>query len=319
MTETLLYPKIAANRQGYLEVSSLHRLYWEESGNPAGKAVVFLHGGPGAGATASHRRFFDPAFYRIVVFDQRGAGRSEPLGEWQDNSTDHLVDDMEKLREMLGIERWLVFGGSWGSTLALAYAQSCPDRVAGLVLRGIFLGRQKEIDWFMTGMARIFPETWLRFAQAIPESERDDLLEAYGRRLFDPDPEIYRPAARAWSGYEGACATLLPSPETVAAFESDTMALGLARLECHYFRNRCFLEEGQLLANCHRISDIPGIIVQGRYDVICPFESAHDLAAAWPQARLKVVDDAGHSAMEPGIAAALVTACNDMKKAALWG
>lgn len=317
MVEHILYPNIEAYRRGYFKASAPHEIYWEESGNPEGRPVVFLHGGPGAGATAAHRRFFDPRFYRIVIFDQRGSGRSRPLGEWKDNTTDDLIADMEILRNRLKIDRWLVFGGSWGSTLALAYAQNHPARVTGLVLRGIFLGRQQEIDWFMTGMARFFPETWARFASAIPEAEQEDLLEAYARRLFDPDPNIYRGAARAWSGYEGACATLLPSPETVAAFESDAMALGLARLECHYFRNRCFLEEGQILRNLDRIRNIPAIIVQGRYDVICPFETAHELASAWPEAKLRTIDDAGHSAMEPGIAAALVTACNEMKEKAL--
>ncbi len=308
MTAFELYPAIEPYETGVLEPAPPHRLYWEVSGNPEGRPVVFLHGGPGAGASADHRRFFDPERYRIVIFDQRGAGRSTPLGALAANTTADLVGDIELLRETLGIARWLVFGGSWGSTLALAYAQAHPERVTGLVLRGIFLGRPQEIDWFLHGMGRFFPDVWRPFAGHLPEAERGDLLGNYHRRLTDPDPEVHLPAARAWSAYEGACSTLLPSPETVAAFTDDGMALGLARIEAHYFVNRLFLEEGALLAGVETIRDIPAVIVQGRYDMVCPTATADALHQAWPEADYQVIPEAGHSAMEPGIRAALVAA-----------
>jgi proline iminopeptidase len=238
-----LFPPIEPYRTGQLRLDARHVMYWEESGNPDGPAVVFLHGGPGAGATAVHRRFFDPRHWHIVIFDQRGAGRSTPLGEIRDNTPDHLVADIERLRRELGIARWLVFGGSWGSTLALHYAQSHPLVVGGLVLRGIFLCQAAEIEWFLYGMQRIFPEAWRAFAGFLPEDERGDLLTGYRRRLNDPDPGIHLPAARAWSVYEGACSTLLPNPETVAAFGEDRLALGLARIEAHYFASHLFPPE----------------------------------------------------------------------------
>ncbi len=306
MTAFELYPAIEPYETGVLEPAPPHRLYWEVSGNPEGRPVVFLHGGPGAGASADHRRFFDPERYRIVIFDQRGAGRSTPLGALAANTTADLVGDIELLRETLGIARWLVFGGSWGSTLALAYAQAHPERVTGLVLRGIFLGRPQEIDWFLHGMGRFFPDVWRPFAGHLPEAERGDLLGNYYRRLTDPDPEVHLPAARAWSAYEGACSTLLPSPETVAAFADDGMALGLARIEAHYFVNRLFLADGALLDGVERIRDIPAVIVQGRYDMVCPTATADALHQAWPEADYQVIPEAGHSAMEPGIRAALV-------------
>ena len=308
-----LYPSIEAAESGMLLLGAGHRMYWEVLGNPRGPAVVFLHGGPGAGAAPDHRRFFDPAHYRIVVYDQRGAGRSTPLGEVTDNTTQHLIADLETLRQHLGIETWQVFGGSWGSTLALAYAQAHPERVAALILRGIFLCRPQEIDWFLTGMGTFFPEHWRRFAEFLPEPERGDLLGAYHRRLMDPDPAVHIPAARAWSTYEGACSTLLPSPETVAAFGEDSMALGLARIEAHYFANRIFLPDNALLDNIDRIRHIPAAIVQGRYDVVCPIATAEDLHQAWPEAEYTVVPDAGHSAMEPGIRRALVAAMETFK------
>ena len=313
MSNRDLFPPIEPFETGRLERDPPHRLYWEQSGRPDGQPVVFLHGGPGAGASPEHRRFFDPAHYRIIVFDQRGAGRSNPLGELSANTTPHLIADIEALRERLGVERWLVFGGSWGSTLAIAYAQAHPERVTGLVLRGIFLCRKKEIDWFLYGMRWIFPEIWRRFAEGVPEAERGDLLGAYHRRLVDPDPEVHMPAARAWSTYEGACSTLRPSPETVAAFGEDTMALGLARIEAHYFKNGIFLEDGALLANVERMRRIPGTIVQGRYDVVCPIATADEFARAWPEADYIIVPDAGHSAMEPGIRRALVAATERFK------
>ena len=303
-----LYPEIQPRESGMLKLDDIHTMYWEVSGNPRGAPVVFLHGGPGAGTTPSHRRFFDPAHYRIVLFDQRGAGRSVPLGETRNNTTPHLIRDVETLRQHLGIERWLVFGGSWGSTLALAYSESHPERCTGLVLRGIFLCRRREIDWFLHDIRNIFPEAWRSFAEYLPAEERQDLLRHYHKRLMDPDSAVHMPAARRWSVYEGSCSTLLPSPETVAAFGDDRMALGLARMEAHYFVNDIFLPENSLLANLARIRRLPAIIVQGRYDVVCPIVTADELHRAWPEATYVVVSDAGHSAMEPGIRSALVEA-----------
>ncbi len=308
-----LYPEIEPFDSGMLDLDGLHRMYWEQSGNPAGIPVVFLHGGPGAGSAPAHRRFFDPAHYRIVIFDQRGAGRSTPLGELRDNTTPHLVADIEQLRAHLGIERWLVFGGSWGSTLALAYGEAHPERCMGLILRGIFLCRQSEIDWFLYGLRNLFPEAWQAFAGAIPEAERGDLLAAYYRRLTDPDPAVHMPAARAWSVYEGSCSTLLPSAETVAYFAGDVVALGLARIEAHYFSHNIFLPENSLLNNIARVRGIPGGIVQGRYDAVCPIVSADDVHRAWPEAEYIVVPGAGHSAWEPGICAELVRATEKFK------
>lgn len=309
-----LYPAIEPYQTGTLALDHGHVMYFEQSGNPNGVPVVFLHGGPGAGAVAAHRRFFDPRYYRIVIFDQRGAGRSTPLGEIAHNTTPLLVADIETLRRHLGIDRWLVFGGSWGSTLALAYGEAHPDRCTGFVLRGIFLCRPAEIDWFLYGIRRFFPDHWQDFAAHIPPAERHDLLAAYHRRLLDPDPRVHMPAAHAWSIYEGSCSTLLPSPETIAAFSEDRMALGLARIEAHYFANRIFLPENALLAQVGRIRSLPCVIVQGRYDVVCPVTTADELAQAWPEAEYVVVPDAGHSAMEPGIKAALVAATESFKK-----
>ncbi len=308
-----LFPPIEPVASGMLQVDRLHVLYWEECGNRDGIPAVFLHGGPGSGSSPKHRRFFDPHAYRIIVYDQRGAGRSRPLGELRDNTTAHLVADLEALRRHLDIERWLVFGGSWGSTLALAYAQSHPDRCLGLILRGIFLCRRSEIDWFMRGMRTVFPEVWQQFAAYIPEHERGELLQAYYRRLIDQDPAVHMPAARAWSRYEGACSTLLPDPETAAHFADVTVALGLARIEAHYFVNDAFLPENSLLNNAARLHDIPGCIVQGRYDIVCPIISAHELHAAWPQADYRVIADAGHAAWELGILDALMAATERFK------
>jgi proline iminopeptidase len=305
-----LYPPIEPYAHGMLPLDGVHAMYWETSGRRDGLPVVFLHGGPGGGSSPRHRRFFDPRAYRIVVYDQRGAGRSTPLGELRDNTTPHLVADLETLRRHLGIERWLVFGGSWGSTLALAYAEAHPDRCLGLVLRGIFLCRPSEIDWFLHGLRAIFPEPWERFAGHLPEAERPDLLRAFHRRLTDPDPAVHLPAAKAWSIYEGSCSTLLPSRETVDHFASDVVALGLARIEAHYFVNDIFLPPNALLDRIDRIRHLPCTIVQGRYDVVCPIVTAHELARAWPEAEYRIVDDAGHSVWEPGIAAALVEACD---------
>jgi proline iminopeptidase len=309
-----LYPPIEPFTTGMLPLDSHHTMYWEQSGNPHGLPIVFLHGGPGAGATPTHRRFFDPAHYRIVVFDQRGAGRSVPLGSLKDNTLPHLIDDLETLRRHLGIDRWAVFGGSWGSTLALAYAEAHPDRCRGLVLRGIFLCRQSEIDWFLYGMRTVYPEAWRAFTGFLPESERTDLLSAYYRRLIDPDPGLHMPAARAWSTYEGACSTLLASPDTVAAFGEDRMALGLARIEAHYFRTEVIRPADDLVAHVGRIRQLPGALVQGRYDMVCPIVGADELARAWPEAEYVIVPDAGHSAMEPGIRSQLVAATERLKK-----
>ena len=313
-----LYPEIEPYHSGMLDLDGLHQMYWEECGNPKGAPVVFLHGGPGAGSAPAHRRFFDPSRYRIVVFDQRGAGRSRPLGEIRDNTTPLLVGDIERLRRHLGVERWLVFGGSWGSTLALAYAIAHPERCSALVLRGIFLCRKSEIDWFLYGLRNLFPEAWSAFAAPIPRDERKDLLSAYYQRLTDPNPDVHLPAARAWSIYEGSCSTLLPSPETVAYFASDAVALGLARIEAHYFTHGIFMPENALLEGVARIRRSshcpPAVIVQGRYDAVCPIVTADDLHQAWPEAEYIVVPDAGHSAWEPGICAELVRATERFKR-----
>lgn len=309
-----LFPPIEPYRTGRLRLDSLHTMYWEESGNPRGVPALFLHGGPGAGATPVHRRFFDPAYWRIVIYDQRGGGRSTPLAEVTANSPAHLVADIELLRRELGVESWLVFGGSWGSTLALLYAQAHPERCLGLILRGVFLARSSEIDWFLYGLAAIFPEAWRAFSGFIPEAERGDLLDAYHRRLTDSDPRVHMPAARAWSLYEGACSTLLPNPETIAAFGEDRLALGLARIEAHFFTHYLLADDDDLVARVPRIRHLPASIVQGRYDMVCPIRSADELARAWPEANYAVVPDAGHSAMEPGIREQLVLATERLKR-----
>ena len=303
-----LFPEIGPFETGYLPLSDGHVMYWEQVGNPNGKPVLFLHGGPGAGAGAVHRRFFDPGFWRVIIFDQRGAGRSRPLGSLTANTTPHLVEDIEVLRKFLNIERFLLFGGSWGATLALAYAQAHPEAVIGAVLRGIFLGRAQEVEWFLYGLARVFPDAHAAFSQFQPESERHDLLANYLTRLSNLNPEIHGPAARAWSIYEGSCSTLLPSTEAVAAFAQDRAAIGLARIEAHYFAHDLFLPAGGLLNHMEKLHEIPGEIVQGRYDMICPAQTAFELAAAWPGAKLTLVPDAGHSALEPGVRSALIAA-----------
>jgi proline iminopeptidase len=307
-----LFPDIEPYANGWLAVDGRHQLYWETCGNPSGVPVVFLHGGPGGGCLPHHRRFFDPEFWRIVLLDQRGAGRSTPPAELADNTTPHLVADLERLRAHLHIARWLVFGGSWGSTLALAYAQAHPASCLGLVLRGIFLARPAEIDWFLHGMRRIFPEAWRAFAGFLPEAERDDLLGGYYRRLIDPDPVRHMPAAHAWDRYEGACSTLLPN-DAMPQFETDSAALAIARIEAHYFVHGAFLADDQLLRDIARIRHLPCTIVQGRYDIVCPPVSADALACAWPQAELVIVPDAGHSVREPGITRELVAAVERMR------
>jgi proline iminopeptidase len=308
--EDFLYPALAPLRTGRLALDARHTMYWEESGNALGIPVVFLHGGPGGGSSPDHRRYFDPRFYRIVIYDQRGAGQSTPLGELTDNTTPHLVADLERLRMHLGVGSWLLFGGSWGSTLALAYAETHPERVLGLVLRGIFLCRPLEIRWFLYDMRFIYPEAWREFAEFLPEAERGDLLGGYYRRLISADPAVHLPAAHAWSRYEGSCSTLLPDPELIAHFDEDAVALAIARIEAHYFVHHIFLPDNALLADVARIRHLPCTIVQGRYDAVCPIRSADDLHCAWPEADYIVVPDAGHSAREPGVARHLVAATN---------
>jgi proline iminopeptidase len=292
-----------------LDVDHDHRLYVEECGRPDGIPAIFLHGGPGAGCEPAHRAFFDPRRYRAVLFDQRGCGRSTPHASLTANTTRDLIADIERIRERLGIERWLVFGGSWGSTLALAYAETHPERVAALVVRGIFLCRDEEIRWFyQEGASWLYPDYWEQFLAPIPVEERGDLLSAYHKRLTGEDEATRLVAAQAWSVWEGRTATLRANPDIEAHFAHPHVALSLARIECHYFMNRSFFRPNQLLEDAHRLQDIPGIIIQGRYDTICPMHSAWDLHQAWPSAELQVIADAGHSAFEPGIRMALVAA-----------
>jgi proline iminopeptidase len=304
------YPPVEPFNSGRLQVGDGHELYFEESGNPKGKPVVFLHGGPGGGSEGKQRRFFDPAVYRIVLFDQRGCGKSTPFASLEHNTTWHLVADTEKLREHLGIARWQVFGGSWGSTLALAYAQTHPERVTELVLRGIFLLRQWEIDWFyQDGTSHLFPDAWESYLAAIPPAERGDLVAAYYRRLTSADATVRADAARAWSMWEGRTSYLLPNEAYLSKTGEDAFADAFARIECHYFVNHGWLDgERALLSNVHKLAGIPCTIVQGRYDVVCPMESAWALHRAWPAADLRVVEDAGHAAHEPGILHELISA-----------
>ncbi|MGQ0530150.1 MAG: prolyl aminopeptidase [Panacagrimonas sp.] len=304
------YPAIEPYRVQRLRVSALHELYLEECGNPNGTPVLFVHGGPGGGVEPWHRQFFDPARYRVVLFDQRGCGRSTPHAELRDNTTWDLVADMERIREHLGIQRWLVFGGSWGSTLALSYAETHPDRVRGLVLRGIFLLRRREVEWFyQEGANWMYPDAWEHFLAPIPDNERHDLLGAYHRRLTSEDAKERLQAARAWSIWEGSTSKLLASGDLVTRFGESRFAEAFARIECHYFVNRGFFEsDNQLIENVGRIRHIPAVIVQGRYDVVCPLRSAWDLHRAWPEAELRVVPDAGHAASETGILHQLIDA-----------
>jgi proline iminopeptidase len=296
------YPPIEPYRTGRLRVSPVHELYYEESGNPTGKPVVFLHGGPGFGTEPSYRRFFDPQAYRIVLFDQRGCGRSTPHASLEDNTTWHLVSDIEALRAHLGIERWQVFGGSWGSTLALAYAETHPERVTEIVLRGIFLVTKREIDWFyQRGASAIFPDAWEKYLEPIPPEERGDLLRAYHRLLTGSDPADQLRAAKAWSVWEGSTSCLVANRALIDKTGGDQFALAFARIECHYFVHEAFVDEARdLVKNVGRIRHLPATIVQGRYDVVCPMETAWELHRAWPEADLRVVADAGHSAAEPG-------------------
>jgi proline iminopeptidase len=317
MTEREQYPPIEPFDRGYLAVGDGHEVYYEQSGNPRGKPALFVHGGPGGGGDVNARRFFDPVRYRIVVFDQRGSGRSRPHASLEANTTWHLVSDMEQLRRHLNIERWLVFGGSWGSTLALAYSQAHPKAVTELVLRGIFLLRKVEIDWFYQfGASMLFPEQWQEFLAPIPPAERGDLLAAYHRRLLSSDAATRLEAARAWSIWEGATSSLKPNPAREEQFGAPEFAVALARIEAHYFVNRGFLtHEDQLLDDVDKIRPIPAVIVQGRYDVVCPIGTAWELHRRWPEADFRVVVEAGHSAYEPGITAELIAATDRFKKA----
>lgn len=310
------YPDITPYRTGFLKVSELHEIYFEESGNPKGKPVVFVHGGPGGGTDPKQRTLFNPECYRIVLFDQRGCGKSRPHASLVDNTTWHLVSDMEALRKHLEIERWLVFGGSWGSTLSLAYAETHPDKVTELVVRGIFLLRKQEIDWFyQKGASALFPDAWETYVAAIPPEERNDFVRAYYKRLTSEDASVRVEAAKAWSVWEARTSKLLPDNHLIEEFGKDEFALAFARIECHYFVNKGFFDQDDLLLkNISKIRKIPGVIVQGRYDVVCPMESAWALHRAWPEAEFMLIPDAGHSAFEPGISRALVAATDHFAK-----
>ena len=309
MNRRELYPSIDAFDAGRLPVSDLHTLHYELAGNPRGKPVVVLHGGPGGGSEPTQRRYFDPTRYRIVLFDQRGCGRSTPHAELRENTTWDLVADIERLREHLGINRWQVFGGSWGSALALAYAETHPDRVTELVLRGIFLLRKVELDWFyQEGTSALFPDAWERFVAPIPKRERDDLMSAYHRRLTGEDEAVKLACAKAWSQWEAATVSLLPAPNRIEQFADPRFALAFARIECHYFMHGGWFRENQLIADAQRLASIPATIVQGRYDVVTPMMTAWALHRAWPEADLRIVADAGHTATEPGIVHELVSA-----------
>ena len=309
----MLFPAIQPGQTWRFPVSDLHTLYIEECGNPNGVPVVFLHGGPGGSCEPGHRRFFNPEAYRIILFDQRGAGKSRPHASLEENTTRDLVEDIEKIREFLEIERWVVFGGSWGSTLALAYAQAHPRQVLGLILRGIFLAREADVAWFFNGAAaRIFPEGWQHFLDPIPEDEHDDLVGAYYRRLTSENEIVRMGAAKAWSIWEGSSVTLLPDKHVVDHFSDPHIALSIARIECHYFKHNCFLRPNQLLEDVKKIEHIPGYIVHGRYDMVCPIDQALLLSERWPNARLKIIADAGHAVTEEGISRALVESCNSM-------
>lgn len=309
-----LFPPIAPYSSGFLGVDETHNLYWEQSGNPDGYPVVLLHGGPGAGATPMHRRFFDPDFYRIIIFDQRGAGRSTPLGCLKDNTTEHLVSDIEQLRQHLRIEKWLVFGGSWGSTLALSYAKENKERCSGLILRGIFLCEADEINWFLYGMQEIFPEAWEQFSNLAPEEQRHNLLDFYYERLTNSEqPDLQIEAATRWSLYEGACSSLIPNYLTITTDEQKKHALALAGIEAHYFKNEIISAEKSLLHAIDHLRSIPTALIQGRYDIICPIRTAHKLHTLWPEADYVVVPDGGHSALDAPIRSRLVEATQNIK------
>lgn len=310
--ESLIFPALEPYTHGWIAASSPHRFYFEECGNPTGAPVVVLHGGPGSGCSPAQRRFFDPQHYRIILFDQRGCGRSIPAGETQNNTTQDLVSDIELLRTHLGIERWLVFGGSWGSTLALAYAASHPGPITGLILRGIFLSRRSELDWFLQQARAVFPEAWEQMTAPLSDEEKVDILSAYLDRISSEDPSISVPAARTWNAYEASIMTL-PPPEPPSSAPSDATLLARARVQLHYLINQCFLDDTPLLDEVDKFRHIPATIIQGRYDMVCPVGTAYDLHRAWPEAEFKIVPAAGHAAFEPGIAAALIEATERFK------
>ncbi|UXR64198.1 prolyl aminopeptidase [Bdellovibrio bacteriovorus] len=309
------YPAIEPYNKGMLKVSDIHTLYWEECGNPQGKPVVFLHGGPGGGVAPDHRRFFDPKAYRIILFDQRGSGQSTPCAELRENSTWDLVKDIETIREMLKIDKWVVFGGSWGSTLALTYAITHTERVKALVLRGIFLCRPSEIKWFyQEGASNIFPDVWDEYLKPIPQNERHDMVTAYYKRLTHESADVRLEAAKAWSKWEAATSRLIVDPKAVDEFDDPEFALSFARIECHYFTNNAFFKTNNwILENVDKIRHIPGVIVQGRYDVVCPATSAWELHKAWPEAKFTIIPDSGHAAAEPGTRSALIEATDSFK------
>jgi proline iminopeptidase len=307
--ERTLYPPIEPYETGMLEVGDGHTLYWERIGTPGARPAVFLHGGPGSGCSGKQRRQWDPALYDVLLFDQRGSGRSTPFASLENNTTWNLVADIERLRAMCGHDKWQVFGGSWGSTLALSYAQTHPDRVSELILRGIFLARQSEFDWLYTyGANELYPEGWDDFVRLIPEDERGDLTEAYHRRLTSDDHDTKLAAAKAWSTWEGLTVTLLPDQEMLDEFTEENHAIAIARIENHYFRHKCWLDEGQLLAGAHRLKGIPGVIVQGRHDCCTPPSAAWALKQAWPEVDLQIIPDGGHLFTEPGITDGLIRA-----------
>jgi len=309
----ILFPEIKPYKRHHLKVDSVHTLYIEESGNEDGIPVLFLHGGPGAGTQSSHRRFFDPEKYRIILFDQRGCGGSLPHASLDDNNTPALVADIEKIRNHLGVDCWALCGGSWGSTLALVYAQAFPERVKGMVLRGIFLARQKDLDWlYLDGANRVFPDAWDDFVRPIPKGERGNLIEAFNKRLTGKDELSRMAAAKAWSCWEAQCATLRPSHLLMDHYGEPRTALSMARIAAHYFVNHSFLEPNQILGAMDKISHIPGIIIHGRYDMVCPLENAMELSRLWENAGLNIIREAGHSSREPGIEDALVRATDEM-------
>ncbi|MBR32473.1 MAG: prolyl aminopeptidase [Spirochaetaceae bacterium] len=312
-TSSLLFPEIQPYNSFRLKVDSLHEIYVEEVGNPAGKPVLFVHGGPGGGITEKHRRYFDPDAYRVVLFDQRGAGRSTPYASLEQNTTWDLVEDMETIRKHLGIEEWMLFGGSWGSTLSLAYATKHPESITDMILRGIFLCRDEEIQWFyQQGADRIFPEAFEEYCRAIPEHERSNMIHAFHRRLNDTDPEVQLNAARAWSLWEGSALNLVPDPETMEEFGE--IALALARIENHFFFHNCFFDsDNYILENVEKFRHIPSILIHGRYDMVCPVKNAYDLHKAWPESSLVIVPDAGHAGSEEGIIKALLGATEERK------
>ena len=304
-----LYPEIEPYNQEFLKVSDIHTIYFEECGNPNGKPALFIHGGPGGGIQPSYRQYFNPDKYRVILVDQRGCGKSTPFAELRENTTQNLIEDFEKIRKKLNIDKWMLFGGSWGSTLGLAYAQAYPEVVTELVLRGIFLGREKELSWlYQHGASMVFPDMWEKYIEPIPAEQRKDFISAYHSILTGDDEKLKQQAAVAWSVWEASTSKLFVDKKSIDRYGEDKFSLAFARIECHYFKNKLFIEEAQLLNEAYKIKDIPGVIVQGRYDMVCPAVSAWDLHKVWPKAELDIIADAGHSISEPGILEALVRA-----------